>query len=67
MEGGSDQDLRVLDVVTSSSNTTVENDDGEDEILKPSTNINEPIVSEKAESSTSVVADDSKKSPENKV
>jgi len=67
LEGGNDQDLRVLDVATSSSNTTIENDDGDDDILKPSSNIVEPTPSEKTDSSTSVIGNNSKKLPETKV
>ena len=37
LEGGSDQDLRTLDLAASSSNTTLENDEAEDEPPKPST------------------------------
>lgn len=60
LEGGTDQDLRVLDVVTSSSNTTNENDDGENEGSK------QPPI-ERSESSTSLNANNSKKSSESKV
>ena len=60
LEGGTDQDLRVLDIVTSSSNTTNENDDGENEGLKQTS-------TEKSESSTSLTATTSKKSSEEKV
>jgi len=67
LEGGNDQDLRVLDVATSSSNTTIENDDGDDDISKPSSNTVEPIPSEKTDSSTSVVINNSKKLSETKV
>jgi hypothetical protein len=64
LEGGNDQDLRVLDVATSSSNITNENDDIEDEISKQPSNIDEPTPSEKTDSSTSVVE---KKALESKV
>lgn len=37
LEGGSDHDLRTLDLAASSSNTTLENDEPEDEPPKPST------------------------------
>jgi hypothetical protein len=67
LEGGTDQDLRVLDVATSSSNTTIENDDAEDDISKQTANTGEPTPSEKTASSTSVVATNSKELAETKV
>jgi hypothetical protein len=67
LEGGNDHDLRILDVATSSSNTTVENDDGDEDLSKQSSNIIEPTPSEKTDSSTSVAVTNSKKIPENKV
>ncbi len=63
LEGGNDQDLRVLDVATSTSNTTNENEDGEDDISKQP----ELTPSEKTDSSTSVAVTNSKKLPESKV
>ncbi|CAF3704229.1 unnamed protein product [Rotaria sordida] len=66
LEGGSDHDLRALDVATSISNTTNDNDDGDDDIPKQSSNISEPPRLEKTDSSTSVEVTNSKKSPENK-
>jgi hypothetical protein len=67
LEGGNDQDLRVLDVTTSASNTTNENEDGEDDIPKQPLNTGELTPSEKTDSSTSVAVTNSKKSPESKV
>jgi hypothetical protein len=67
LEGGNDHDLRVLDIATSTSNTTIENDDGDDDISKQSSNIGEPTPSEKTDSSTSVVVTNSKKLSESKV
>jgi hypothetical protein len=67
LEGGNDHDLRALDVPISSSSTTIENEDADDDIPKPSTNTSEPTSSEKADSLTSVAASNSKKSSESKV
>lgn len=67
LEGGNDQDLRALDVATSSSSTNVDNDDGEDDLVKPSSNANELTRSDKADTSTSTLATSSKKASENKV
>jgi hypothetical protein len=58
MEGGTDHDLRTLDAVSSSSNTTIENDDGDEDTPKQSS-------LDKTESSTSIT--DNKASSENKV
>ncbi len=59
LEGGTDQDLRVLDITTSASNTTNENEDVEDDVSKQ--------TPEKTDSSTSVAVTNSKKLPESKV
>ncbi|CAF0849143.1 unnamed protein product [Adineta steineri] len=66
LEGGTDHDLRALDVAPSSSNTTNENDDGDDDIPKQSSSTTEIPTPEKTDSSTSVTVNDSKKSPEQK-
>ena len=67
LEGGNDQDLRVLDVTTSTSNTTNDNDDGEDEVSKQPSNTGELTPSEKTDSSTSVAVTNAKKPAESKV
>ena len=65
MEGGNDHDLRALDIATSSSSTTIENDDGDDDLPKQSLNTGERTPSEKTDSSTSIAATNSKKVSEN--
>ncbi|CAF3920441.1 unnamed protein product [Rotaria magnacalcarata] len=66
LEGGNDHDLRALDVTTSLSNTTVENDEVDDDIPKQSSSTHEPARSEKTDSSISVAVTDSKKPAEHK-
>lgn len=54
LEGGTDQDLRALDVVSSSSSAAIENDEGDDDAAKPPSKIPEAPSSEKKVSATSV-------------
>ena len=71
LEGGNDQDLRALDVVGSSSSAAIENDEGDDDAVKPPSKVPESPSSEKKESATSVSGSDtgskSKKASETKV
>lgn len=66
LEGGNDHDLRALDATTSLSSTTIENDDGEDDATKQSSNTGESTPSEKTDSATSVTVTDSKTISEKK-
>jgi hypothetical protein len=62
LEGGNDHDLHALDATASASNTTLDNDAGNDDAPKPSSDTNEALPSEKAVDASSAVG-----SAENKV
>ncbi|UJR38183.1 hypothetical protein I4U23_030857 [Adineta vaga] len=63
LEGGNHQDLSALDSTASSSNINLDNDDGDEDPSKPTSNINEP---EKSDSTTTVISNNGKKSTETK-
>ena len=71
LEGGTDQDLHALDVVSSSSSAAIENDESDDTATKAPSKIPKSPLSEKKESTTSVSGNEnvngSKKSSETKV